>query len=41
VDDALHLSHDTKPTMEALRKLHELKQAGAVWTTDNVLRSKH
>ena len=25
VDDMLHLSHDTKPTMEALRKLCELK----------------
>ena len=25
VDDILHLSHDTKPTMEALRKLYELK----------------
>ena len=25
VDDILHLSHDTKPTMEALRKLYDLK----------------
>jgi hypothetical protein len=25
VDDVLHLSHDVKPTMDALRRLHELK----------------